>query len=1167
MRPTCTGLTLSKRMERGGRQKPSAPEATLNSLNSASKSLESAVPRFASFKPRPPTASRDDEKNDRSRTARSVAPEKRGDCHTEPRFSKHRKHLHKEHGRSGRADKDLPTSASGVDLDLHHSPDRSGYRNLDDEDIAQFREDRRSDENNVRYGAPSRYTVPKYREAGRYGILGLSRDFKTTPELEPGRRLITAEHFHPADRRVARSLRTGLLKETGPALVVALKKNDAEVDAHKSYLPLSPYPSRKRQKLNDWHSHAEGLPENLQQDNNYDHDPDKSAAGQNLESLSTSSDPDSESEHTPGSDSGAGNSTRERHVHLSRLVNEDPSNVNAWLALIQHQDLLLAESGGDFTQVSSDAQNHGHADVKLSMYKKALSKTKGHPLQDWLVHGMMMEGAKVWDNAKLTKEWKSVLNGLPDSLRLWVQYLTFRQTNFLSFTYESCRDLFKDCLNMIRKRQASSELEGIRSYVFVQMTTFMREAGFSEHAHALWQAIFEYCYFEPMSDQAGDELFSFEEFWDSEVPRLGEEGARGWRMSRRSEVLPRSDPFIPTTTYQGDIRAWSVQEQQKMSSSTLPARTLDEVDEDDPFRVILFSDIQPFLFRPSGEEAQKQLLQAFLYFCHLLPFRPGPLNDRSLSEDAFINNPLRDVWEMSLDGWIIPSERSQPFDFPMPSFIIDTASLWSDNEYWPNPWRGLHSVLSNKVRCDWVQRSLQQLLAASPKDELLAEYILAFNTQVDVKEARKKAKSLLKHDSSIRLYNAFALLECSTGNFQAAERVWCTTLSMRPSFSKTSQQDVILIWRSWLWALLDRRDFSRALRVCLAVADEKVTLDDLSQSVAAYSEGHPTTKLRAHQYLSSHLNQNLSLNNPDLSVHYLDVLTVWTYLTSDHDLAASLAHYTTTSTHPTISQSPSALCLVHQSRARLLHLHARTSRSGYRPSDITIPLSESIRLFPGNTIFLCLYHFHTRRFLLTDRIREVIPTLAMASSTNQLSTTATATASHMLNPLLRPIIPTLFHIYSELNRPTFAGSTSHSIRAAFEEAVASPHDRDPVSKTSPAGRHSPIIWKLYILWEVHVASSPPATKKPAQSPPMRPPKKSTSAESKREHAADRAVGVFHRAIRACPWCKSLYMLAFSVPDLRDAMGEEQLRGVYDLMQDKGLRVHVDLDLDLDDCTA
>lgn len=42
------------------------------------------------------------------------------------------------------------------------------------------------------------------------------------------------------------------------------------------------------------------------------------------------------------------------------------------------------------------------------------------------------------------------------------------------------------------------------------------------------------------------------------------------------------------------------------------------------------------------------------------------------------------------------------------------------------------------------------------------------------------------------------------------------------------------------------------------------------------------------------------------------------------------------------------------------------------------------------------------------------------------------------------------------------------------------------------------------------------------------------------------------------------MLAFSVAELRDAMGAEQLRGVYDLMQDKGLRVHVDLDLDLDD---
>ncbi len=1153
-------------MERGDWQNSRSSEANTDSPDSALKPFESAVPRFASFKPRQPTASRDHGKNDRSRTARSVASEERGNHHAKPSFRKHRRRLHEKHGRNEKAEEGLSTSVVATDLDPYDSPNRSGYGNLDGGDTAQFKEDRRGDENNVRYGTPSRYSASKYREAGRYGILGLSRSFKTTPDLEPGRRLITTEHFHPADRSGAKTLRTALLKEIHPTRVVAQKKSDAEVDARKSYLPLSPDRSRKRRKLNDWRSHAEGLSDSLQRDdNNYDHDRDDSAEVQELESLSTSSDLDSEAEHEHDSHLGVGNSARERHVHLSRLVNEDLSNVDAWLALIQHQDILLAEGGEDCSRVPSDAQHRGHTDVKLSMYRKALHKTKGHPLQDRLVHCMMMEGAKVWDNAKLTQELKSVLNDYPDSLGLWVQYLTFRQTNFLSFTYESCQDTFKDCLTMIGKREASSEMEGIRSYVFLQMTVLMSEAGFLEHAHALWQAILEYCYFEPTSDQANDDLFSFEEFWDSEVPRLGEEGARGWRMSRRSEVVPRSDPFIAATTHQAIPEAWSVKEQQKMSSSILPARTLDEDDEDDPFRVILFSDVQPFLFRPSDGQARQQLLQAFLSFCGLPLFRSGGLTDHSLSENLFINNPFRDMWEITLDSWIVPSERNHPFDFPIPSFVIDTASLWSDGKQWPNPWRGFQSVMSNKARCDWMQRCLRQLVAASPKDEFLAEYVLAFETQIDVKEARRYAKSLLKQQPSVRLYNAFALVEGSAGNPQAAERVWSTTLAMRPSFSATSQQDSILIWRSWLWVLLDRQDFARALKLCLAIADERVTVDELSQSGAAYF-GHPTTKLRAHQYLSSHLSQYLSLNKADLSVHYLDVLSLFTYLISDHDLAASLAQYTTALTHPTISQSAAALCLAHQSRARLLHLHAQTSRSGYRPSDITSSLSESIHLFPSNTVFLSLYHFHTRRSLVTDRIREVIPTLTMASSRTQQPTTAakTSATTQLLNASLQCITPILFHIYSEINRPTFAGSTSHSIRATFEQAVASPLDPHSVSNPSHAGPHSPVIWKLYFLWEVHVASSN-AANQPAQSPQMRPPaaaaKKSAVAESKRRHGMDeaRAVGVFHRAIRACPWCKSLYMLAFSVPALRDAMGEERLRAVYETMQDKGLRLHVDLD--------
>ncbi len=1124
-------------MDGGDKNVPRSPEPTRN---------VSTVPRFASFKPRQATPSLEDHSTYLTSKSESKTSEK-VHRHVEARKARQQRHLHEKHGGKGKEG----IRGEDVGTGQLHPHEESSKSNVGGEETGHYTEDRRSDENNIRYGTAHRYTVPKYREAGRHSLLGLSRCFKTRPELEPGRRLVTTERL---ERNGARSLRTSLLKESGLSRVVAQERNNAEVDASRSYLSLSPHRGRKRKrrKLNDLHPSANWLSENLEGDN-IQYDSERSGEGQDVKSSSTSSD----SEHEPTAVSTHVNSARERNIHLSRLVDENPADVDAWLTLIQHQELMLAENCNGLHRASSNAQKWGVVDVKLSMYETALTKTKGHPLRDQLVHGMMNEGAKVWETEKLARAWRSALKEHPGSLSLWVQYLNFRQTNFVTFTYESCREIFKDCLDLIATRQASVDVEHTRIYVFLRLTTFMRDAGFTEHAHALWQAILEYSFFEPSSDQAGSELFSFEEFWDSEVPRLGEEGGRGWKMSQRVETEPRNDPALPTTTDQHSLTAWGVCEQQRVRASTLPARTLDKVDEDDPYRVILYSDIQPFLFRPLGPEAQKHLLEAFLCFCGLPPLRLELWSNQLPTEDPFLNNLFLDPSQTTLSNWVISSERNRPFNFPMPSFITDTTSLFLDSEHWFNPWKVRQSILSNIARREWTQRSLRQLLAGL-KDELFAEYLLAFESRFEVKEARKYAKNILKLQPSVRLYNGFALLEWRAGNIEAAQRVWSTALSMRSSFSETSRQDVVLVWRSWLWALLDQHDFSKALRLCLAVSDEKVCLDDLGQPGAAYLGGHATTKLRAHQYLVLLLHQNLSLNNPDLSVHYLDVLSLLAYLTSNQTLAPSLAHYAITSAHPTIAQSPTTLCLVHQSRARLLHLHAQTSASGYRPSDITSLLAESIRLFPSNTIFLSLYHFHTRRSLLTDRIRDVVPTLTSTSSSSSSTLQpGTITPSNST-------IPPLFRIYTELNRPTFAGTTSHSIRSAFEKAISSSpldSDSDFDSPSSSSSRHSPTIWKLYILWEIHVAlqesqsqSAPSSHTNPTSS------SKPNLSSSKPSNGMGRAISTLHRALRACPWAKELYMLAFSLLELREEMQDKDLRAVYEMMAEKGLRVHVELGL-------
>src|SRR6266536_949915 len=114
------------------------------------------------------------------------------------------------------------------------------------------------------------------------------------------------------------------------------------------------------------------------------------------------------------------------------------------------------------------------------------------------------------------------------------------------------------------------------------------------------------------------------------------------------------------------------------------------------------------------------------------------------------------------------------------------------------------------------------------------------------------------------------------------------------------------------------------------------------------------------------------------------------------------------------------------------------------------------------------------------------------------------------------IIGHFFSVYIELRRSVSSGSTVHSSRAAFERAV-----------DHPMGKSSAALWKLFVLFEL------------------------------RHGEPVRAKEVFYRGMRACPWAKPFIMLAFT--DLRGVMSFEELRKVYNVLGEKELRVHVDLE--------
>jgi hypothetical protein len=116
-------------------------------------------------------------------------------------------------------------------------------------------------------------------------------------------------------------------------------------------------------------------------------------------------------------------------------------------------------------------------------------------------------------------------------------------------------------------------------------------------------------------------LEALEEFWDAEVPRVGEKGAQGWAtwMPSQSTVnipsqLPKLSPVAPGPNDDPYVY-WATREATRDCSSIIPSRTTDE--DEDPYATVLFADVKPMLFILKSQRAKHAFRLIWLAFLGL----------------------------------------------------------------------------------------------------------------------------------------------------------------------------------------------------------------------------------------------------------------------------------------------------------------------------------------------------------------------------------------------------------------------------------------------------------------------------------------------------------------------------------------------------------------------
>lgn len=740
--------------------------------------------------------------------------------------------------------------------------------------------DLKGDRHNLTFGATHRYAVPKYRRSGRGQVLGADSRYRIDRDhLDSDTLVLCIRDSLPSNS--SKSVRPLAKRMRQPEKLLRVKNDDevhSSVDLEQDFISFDSTIlegsdgasddgdlSNERNAYRSIHGKAKEedfIPQHMEL-----------VDDELIQDDSTSAE------------------RRARHAELSRAVNENPTDVVAWLRLIDHQDLLILGPDEDSRPLTYNEQQ-SVAGVKLSIYEKAIKQSANSANKDRLLLGKLQEGAHLWDTKKLLAQWNKTLQENSGCISLWVNYLNFRQTDFQNFDFEQLMTTFSECLEL-NASAANPAKNQVQCYLFLRMTLFLREAGYLELAAGLWQAVLEFTCFKPCQRiqqvEDIDTLASFRGYWEDEAPRIGENGSLTWRGWVENPSNHSHNYAI--REYQQHIEvsslmdSWEKVEKERTLSSRLPSRTLDQlksshaIDEqeqyvDDAYTVVLFSDLDRVLQLFHDFGSPDELFQSFLYFCHL-PHLTRPSNiqtTRLWSADNFLKNDLIDHMEPGLSCWLMDQTEAgtstSPLRFPVSNFVHTTCTLFPGPNAWFDSFRSwrqdAQSSESSIIDLEWAQIVLRVLVERGPTreefDDELAEYTLGLMFAWDQKKAKKYAKTLLKKwTSSLRICNALALMEWRNDLPEAAVQIWSSSILWSQKFSDDLKIDTGILWNSWAWELLQRGDNSRASYVLHAIPVQSIDKDAYNSIQSTGVASHPTSTLQV-KSVSHEILQKLAHN-------------------------------------------------------------------------------------------------------------------------------------------------------------------------------------------------------------------------------------------------------------------------------------------------------------------
>ncbi|XP_006839640.1 PREDICTED: protein NRDE2 homolog [Chrysochloris asiatica] len=838
---------------------------------------------------------------------------------------------------------------------------------------------------------------------------------------------------------------------------------------------------------------------------------------------------------------------------FNRKVRETPQDTQLWMAFVAFQDEVMRRPG--LYAVDEGEQEKRKRSLKLILEKKLAILERAIESNQSSVDLKLAKlklCSEFWEPGTLLKEWQKLIFLHPNNTALWQKYLLFCQSQFSTFSISKIHSLYGKCLSTLSSVKDGSILshpvlpgtEEAMFALFLQQCHFLRQAGHSEKAVSLFQAMVDFTFFKPDSVKdlpTKGQVEFFEPFWDSGEPRAGEKGAHGWRAWMHQQerggwvvINPDEDDDEPEEDDQ-EIRDKSLpraqiwlgaerSRDQRHWRPWRPDKTKKQTEEDceDPERQVLFDDIGPSLIRLCSPDLRFQLVEAFLQFLGVpCGFTlPASCLYLAMDEPSVFRGRLHE--EQPLTG-ASPSFSGVSCVGRMDRFGCQRwtrAQGREGEEFIRNVFHLVLPLFSGKEKsqlcASWLQHEKAKVI-----------WCLHTKNKKKLKSLGKNCKKLAKHllqepenCSAVCLWKQYAHLEWLLGNTEDARKVFDTALGMAGT---ERLRDAELCELSLLYAELEvgllgdvsGATSSRAVHV-LTRLTESAPYGPYTGPVSAVH------MLKARKAYTHVLQDSLDVNcgsDPTPSSSASRVVSVvrcfmlFQYLTTGIEAAVRVYEQVLAKlkgSGPGDSGSPphswaGALEDVTLMHTRLLQFHMKVSI--YPLAPLREALSKALKLYPGNQTLWRSYIQIQNKSHHASQARRFFD--AVTRSTRSLEPWLFAIETEKTR---KRLVETVQRVEGgEVHATIPESGLTNRIKALFEHAIRSDN-----------GSQCPLLWRMYLNFLVSLGNK------------------------------DRSKGVFYKALQNCPWAKVLYMDAVEYfPD--------EMQEILDLMTEKELRVRLPME--------